>query len=501
MNLLFDPKQVSVLVVDDHAPMRKAIRRVINDFNFGNILEASNAEDAFEILNQADVHFIILDLFLTETHGFEIIRNIRDRDLGSDTPILVVTGEASRDDIVKSADLGADGYLLKPFQTQQLVAKVSDILNKFFSPTPILKEIRLAEVALLEEDYAEANNRADKAMESDPESMRARHIKAMALIGLNNSKQAINLLHQSITINPSFFKNYRTLSDSLLLSGFKAEGIEALQKELELNPKQPVRQVKLAKLFASVGHNETAINHFREALKEDGKMSEALMGMGKVYAQSENLEKAFYYFKRLRRYHPESSKSLEAMVKFAVEAKDFKRAEMALKDERSANPKRVDTYIILAKLYASTRKIESALRTIDAGLKIEPENLDALQFKADLLAHSHKLKEAIDIYLLIIKKRPEPMIFSKLAKAYLGVKEFGHAIATYHRLMEMRYDPAGSAMGLGEAYFNTGQIRKAFHCFRSANRQGIATDKLKTLLVKSQRIIMGRVTPNQRNAS
>ena len=119
----FNAKKVQCLIVEDHAPMRKAIRRVIESFNFAQIHEASNGEDAMEVIDNTDIQFIILDLFLPKIHGFDVIKNIRDRDLCSDVPILVVTGEASREDIVKSADLGASGYLLKPFQTQQLSLK------------------------------------------------------------------------------------------------------------------------------------------------------------------------------------------------------------------------------------------------------------------------------------------------------------------------------------------------------------------------------------------
>jgi len=497
----FNPKKVHCLIVEDHAPMRKAIKRVISDFDFAQIHEASNGEDAMEVLDNTDVHFIILDLFLPKMHGFEIIKNIRDRDLGSDVPILVVTGEASREDIVKSADLGANGYLLKPFQTQQLALKCTEILNSYFAPGKLLGLIRLAEHALIAEDYVEADDLASQAMTVNNDSMRARHCKAMALIGLGQTKEAITLLHQSIVINPSYFKNYRTVSDALIKAGQKAEGIEALQKELELNPKQPQRQIKMGRLMTSINNYDAAIEHFRLALQEDPKISEALMGMGRAYALNENLDKSFYYFKRLRRYHPENTKSLEAMVKFALDNKDIKRAEMALKDEKAANPKRVDTYIVLAKLYASSRRSEQAMNTIEQALKLEPGNLDALRFKGDLLAHTAKLDEAIKIYKFILKRKQDPVVFSKLGKAYLKLGDYAHAIVTYHRLMTMHYDPPGCAMGLGEAYYQTGQLRKAFHCFRTANRLGVSGEKLKKMLLRCQRVILARSVPTHKNAS
>lgn len=501
MNKQFDPQKVNCLIVEDHAPMRKAIKRVLDGIRFRSILEASSGEDAMEVLENEDVHFIVLDLFLPKMHGFDIIKAVRDRDLGSDIPILVVTGEASREDIVKSADLGANGYVLKPFQTQQLMQKTTEILNSYFAPGKLLSAVRASEQALMAEEYIEADEHAATAMEINEESMRARHCKAMSLIGLGQTKKAVTLLHQSIAINPSYFKNYRTLSDTLLKSNQKADGIEALRKELELNPKQPLRQAKLGRLMASVGEFDAAIEAFREALKEEPKMSESLMGMGRAYAQKENLDKAYYYFKRLRRYHPENTKSLEAIVKYALDNKDPKRAEMALKDERSANPKRVDTYIVLAKLYASTRRSEQAMIVIEQALKLEPGNLDALRFKADLLAHAAKLDDAIKIYLFIIKRKQDPIVYSKLAKAYLKVEDFSHAIAVFHRLLGMSHEPKSSMMGLGEAYFQTGQVRKAFHCFRTANRLGVSSDKLKKLLIQCQRFILAKASPTHKNAS
>ena len=147
----FDPREITILIIDDQVQVRKAMRRVLHKIEFKEILETSNAVDAIKTIDSGHPDLLICDLALGETHGFAVLENVRHRNLGADIPILVVTGESSRDDIVRAVDLGANDYLLKPFQPDELEKKVVKLLNSFASPEPLLHRIRTTEKLLLEQ--------------------------------------------------------------------------------------------------------------------------------------------------------------------------------------------------------------------------------------------------------------------------------------------------------------------------------------------------------------
>jgi len=471
--LSFDAKTLTALIIDDHIPIRKAIRRVLVSMNFADILEVSDGDEAIKVLQSKPVDFVIADLYMRKVDGFEVIRHLREREVGSDVPIIVVTGEASKEDIVQTVDLGTDDYLLKPFHADELEKKVVAVLNKYHSPGPLLKQVRDAERLLLQQNYLEAMATLEKAILLDSSSMRARHAKAVVLEKLGHRDEAVALLRENIQMNPSYYKNYGTLGDISLKASQTAQAIESIRKELHLNPKNPNRQVQLAKLLQSSHDTEGAIYHFREALKMNSRNPVALIGMGRAYANHDNLDKALYYFKRLRRYHPGATKALEAIIKYSLEAGEPKKAEMALRDEKNANPDRLDTYIILAKFYAATERKDDALNTIEELIKKRPDFLPGLKFKGEILAHYGMFAEAAEVFRATLAKDADPKILLKLAETYLALKRYSEAIDVYHKTFQSNFNPAAVFYGLGQAYLFTKQITKAYYALSKAIKLGI----------------------------
>jgi len=337
-DLQFDATSLTTLIVDDHVPIRKAIRRVLAGMKFSQIVEVSDGSEAIKLLQSKPFDLVICDLYMRRIDGFEVIRHIRDREVGSDLPVIVVTGEGSKEDIVKTVDLGADDYLLKPFHAEDLEKKVISVLNKYHSPGTLLQTVRLAERHLLQKNYLKAMATIESALKLDKQSMRGRHAQAVVLDKLGQSDKAIELLRKNIGINASYYKNYGTLGDILLRQNKTGAAVDAFRKELHLNPKNTQRQVQLGKLLLQNHDTEGSIYHFREALKENSKLAVALMGMGRAYAGNDNLEKALYYFKRLRRYHPTATIALEAIVKYAQQAGEPKKAELSPGIAGSARP-------------------------------------------------------------------------------------------------------------------------------------------------------------------
>ena len=112
--------QLTVLIVDDQELIRKSITKIVEKLKFKKIISCSNGSDAIKHFSKQIIDLIILDIYMKPVNGFEVLETIRNSQTNSDIPIIVVTGEASKDDIVKTANLGAEDYLLKPFQASDL---------------------------------------------------------------------------------------------------------------------------------------------------------------------------------------------------------------------------------------------------------------------------------------------------------------------------------------------------------------------------------------------
>ncbi len=124
---------------------------------------------------------MICDLDLNFISGFEVLDHLRNLDTGSDTPFMIVTGAADKDDIVKAANKGAEEYMVKPFTPEELEAKIIKMLNQYHAPGPILGRLREAEKMLIAGKFTEAEAALDELIKLK-DTPRARHLQAVALV-------------------------------------------------------------------------------------------------------------------------------------------------------------------------------------------------------------------------------------------------------------------------------------------------------------------------------
>lgn len=468
----FNSAHLSVLLVDDHDPIRKSLRRVIESMGFQEVFECTGGIEAIKLLGKRPIDLIVSDLFMRQGSGFELLEFVRNREVCSDIPVLIVTGEASKEEIVKVADLGAEDYLLKPFQTNDFEKKVIRILNKFFSPSPLLQIQRRAERHYIEGKFKNSLADYDQALSLDPQSPRTLHGKALTLVKLNQLDEAVALLNKSIERHFSYHRNYATLADILLKLNKIGEAIPLIKKELEINAKQPGRQVQLGMMLLKEGDALGAIDHFRIALQEDSKLISALMGMGQAYAFMSNVEKALYYYKRVRRYHPGATKALEAGVKVAIAANDPKRAEMFLKDEKSTHPDQVDTYIILGLFFLRYDRDEEAVALAESMLDKDPEQPQAIKIMSMVHLKKKDYPNALIYLEKLAKTAPTPDGILQLGEVYLHLQKIPEATTALLRALSLKPDSSQVFFALGEAHKRSQQWIKSFLLYQKAQKLG-----------------------------
>jgi two-component system chemotaxis response regulator CheY len=120
------------LVVDDFSTMRRIISGLLREIGFKKILEAENGRDALrqmELSVEAGdaIHFVLSDVNMPEMNGFQLLEAIKAKpaeDAVRKIPVLLVTAEGRKEDIIRAAQLGASGYVVKPFNKETLADKI-----------------------------------------------------------------------------------------------------------------------------------------------------------------------------------------------------------------------------------------------------------------------------------------------------------------------------------------------------------------------------------------
>ena len=118
------------LVVDDFSSMRRMVRGLLLEIGFQEVEEATNGESALEKLLANQFDFVISDVYMPHMTGLQLLGEIRKNEKLKHLPVLMVTAEARKDDIIQAAKLGASGYVVKPFTAAILGNKVDFILKK-----------------------------------------------------------------------------------------------------------------------------------------------------------------------------------------------------------------------------------------------------------------------------------------------------------------------------------------------------------------------------------
>lgn len=117
------------LVVDDFSTMRRILRNLLKELGFLNVQEAEDGVDALAKLRAEKFDFVVSDWNMPNMNGIELLQAIRADDKLKHLPVLMVTAEAKRDNIIMAAQAGASGYVIKPFTATTLDEKLMKIFR------------------------------------------------------------------------------------------------------------------------------------------------------------------------------------------------------------------------------------------------------------------------------------------------------------------------------------------------------------------------------------
>ena len=128
------PNELKFLIVDDFSTMRRIVRGLLKEIGCNNAEEAEDGAVALNMLQRSKFDFVVSDINMPVMNGFELLNAIKADENLKHLPVLMVTAEARKEDIVRAAKEGAAGYIVKPFTKATLEEKVQKIMQKLATP-------------------------------------------------------------------------------------------------------------------------------------------------------------------------------------------------------------------------------------------------------------------------------------------------------------------------------------------------------------------------------
>lgn len=123
-------KDMKILIVDDFSTMRRIIKNLLRDLGFTNTHEADDGTTALPMLQGGNYDFLITDWNMPGMQGIDLLKAVRADAKLFGLPVLMVTAEAKKDQIVVAAQAGVNGYIVKPFTAEILSEKINKIFER-----------------------------------------------------------------------------------------------------------------------------------------------------------------------------------------------------------------------------------------------------------------------------------------------------------------------------------------------------------------------------------
>ena len=121
---------MKILIVDDFSTMRRIIKNLLRDLGFTNTTEADDGLTALPMLQSGNFDFLVTDWNMPGMNGIDLLRAVRADERLKHLPVLMVTAEAKRDQIIEAAQAGVNGYVVKPLTAQGLKDKIEKIFER-----------------------------------------------------------------------------------------------------------------------------------------------------------------------------------------------------------------------------------------------------------------------------------------------------------------------------------------------------------------------------------
>ncbi len=294
-----DKTKLKILLAESHGELRNIIKNYLVSDGFNDVSITENGKSALAKLKSHTVDLIIADAELPEINGLELLAFVRRDNSLKETPFLLVASDVKQELVAKAAELGVDGYMIKPFTHQVLIDKVESIFERKFNPDAGLITAKEAQNMLEAGDLDGALEKYKEALESTKTAMASLHHKVGGVYEkLDREEEAEENYHKSIKMSEFFAKTYDALGSMKMRQGDEDEAASFLKKSVSISPLNPERQFKLGEALLVTDEAEDAEKAFKRSLKIDPKQTHIFNRLGISLRRQGKLTESISYFQR-----------------------------------------------------------------------------------------------------------------------------------------------------------------------------------------------------------
>jgi tetratricopeptide (TPR) repeat protein len=360
-----------VLVVDDMPNIRRTIKNMLRQLGITDVKEADDGDTAMRLLKVApDVcKFVFLDWNMPRMPGIEVAREIRADEKFQDLPILMITAEIYKDQIMEAGEIGINGYILKPFNARTLNDKILNIMAGRTNPPPHVKLIKAGETLVEQGEYDMALDIFQRALKLNESA------RVLVHIGETSEKKgelekASAYYKKAADKNPDYLKAHVVAAELHMKMGNENAALASLEKAGEISPNNTDRQVSIGEIYLKKGDEEKAEKAFNAAIKKDPQKSQEV---AEVYLDREKPELAEKFFRKSLESH---AKDVHVYNRLGIALRKQGKWQDAVKEYRLAlkvDPEDEAIYFNMGRAYLEGRKNEDARGCFLTVLKINPE--------------------------------------------------------------------------------------------------------------------------------
>ncbi|MBF0552852.1 MAG: response regulator [Deltaproteobacteria bacterium] len=261
-------KGLRVLIIDDLASMRRIIRHIfLRDGNCQDIKEADDGDKALALIQSDPILFdlIICDWGMPRMKGVDLLRMIREDERLKDIPFIMVTCESDDTKMVEAAEIGVNGYIIKPFGTKTLMDKVIQVLVQKRKPSRFDTHLQQAMIHLESLELDKAMKEVKAAKTIWPDSSRTYYVAGLVFEAQKEYQKAKQVYSKAIELSPKFLRAHERLSSIYVLLGEPDKATEHLKRAVEISPHNINLQMELGQKLLEKGDVEAARIIFQDA--------------------------------------------------------------------------------------------------------------------------------------------------------------------------------------------------------------------------------------------
>ncbi|VAX15579.1 Chemotaxis regulator - transmits chemoreceptor signals to flagellar motor components CheY [hydrothermal vent metagenome] len=365
--------KIKILVIDDMPNMRKTIKNMLRSIGFSRIIEAHDGQNGLEKIESGGFGLVISDWNMPVMNGIQLLKKTRENVDTRSIPFLIVTAEISQAQITYAAETEVDGYVIKPFDAATLKKKIESIFKRKSKPSPIDAMINLGRAMIRGEQYANAIDALNRALEEYPKSARLMVAIGDAYEAQLDFAVAGEYYLKARKTNPLFVKAINQLAGLHLRQKDHKKALKFMEEAAKISPNDPQRQMEMGKAYLATGDEVKARQAFNIVIKEDEKNLELQKEIGEVYMSAGLEEYAVQAFKRVLDADPSM---IHVYNRLGIALRKKSRFKEAVEEYHKAikiSPDDEALHFNLSKAYMDMKNKTKAREAINKALAIDPE--------------------------------------------------------------------------------------------------------------------------------